>query len=64
MHVRLIGLPSDLQVPLGTSVLGRGGDCSLHVDDPRLSRHHARFHFDGDSLAVEDAGSTNGVLVN
>lgn len=64
MHVRLVGTPSELNVPIGVSALGRGSDCALRVDDPRLSRHHAHIHFDGDSLAIEDAGSTNGVLVN
>ena len=64
MHVRLIGAAVELTVPIGTSVLGRGNDCALRVNDPRLSRHHARFHFDGENLSIEDAGSTNGVLVN
>ncbi len=53
-----------MTVPIGTSVLGRGNDCALRVNDPRLSRHHARLHFDGENLSIEDAGSTNGVLVN
>jgi hypothetical protein len=64
MHVRLIGTAVELTVPIGTSVLGRGNDCVLRVNDPRLSRHHARFQFDGENLSIEDAGSTNGVLVN
>ncbi len=36
----------------------------MRVDDPRLSRHHARLLNDGSSLIIEDLGSTNGVLVN
>jgi hypothetical protein len=64
MHVRLVGAAVEMTVPIGTSVLGRGNDCALRVNDPRLSRHHARLHFDGENLSIEDAGSTNGVLVN
>lgn len=36
----------------------------MRIDDPRLSRHHARLLHDGGSLLIEDLGSTNGVLVN
>ncbi len=36
----------------------------MRIDDPRLSRHHARLLHDGDTLIIEDLGSTNGVLVN
>jgi hypothetical protein len=64
MHVRLNGATGDLALPAGTSILGRGRDCALRINDARLSRHHARFQFDGDDFSVEDAGSTNGVLVN
>lgn len=63
MHVRLNGPAGDLSLPIGFSVLGRGHDCQLRVNDPRLSRHHARFQLDGDVAWVEDLGSTNGVLI-
>ena len=64
MHVRLNGPAGDLSLPNGYSVLGRGHDCQLRINDPRLSRHHSRFQHDGDQVWVEDLGSTNGVLVN
>lgn len=64
MHVRLNGPAGDLSLPSGYSILGRGHDCQLRINDPRLSRHHSRFHHDGTQVWVEDLGSTNGVLVN
>jgi len=64
MHVHLTGPTGDLAVPLGTHVLGRGQDCTLRIDDGRLSRHHARIHHLGDTVTIEDLGSTNGVLIN
>lgn len=49
-------------------VIGRGSDADLRIDDPGISRRHARIsvHDTGDGLSVtiEDLGSTNGVVVN
>ena len=45
--------------------LGRAEQADVVVDDPSLSRLHARLHVDpAGVLHVEDLGSTNGVLVN
>ena len=60
----LHGQQGEQPIPPGASILGRGQDCALHIDDPRLSRHHARLLNDGSTLSIEDLGSTNGVLVN
>lgn len=64
MRAFLTGQHGNLPVPAGSNILGRGKDCSLRIDDPRLSRHHARLLNDGTALTIEDLGSTNGVLVN
>jgi hypothetical protein len=64
MRVHLSGQFVDFVVPLGTHILGRGKDCTLRIDDPRLSRQHAQFHHQGSSVVIEDMGSTNGVLIN
>ena len=64
MRAFLHGQPGELPIPVGASILGRGQDCALRIDDPRLSRHHARLLNDGSTLFIEDLGSTNGVLVN
>lgn len=64
MAVRLHGTFGSWIIPRGTSVLGRGSTCDVRIDDPRLSRGHARFVLDGHDLRVEDLGSRNGVLVD
>jgi len=64
MRAFFSGQPGNIAIPAGSNILGRGQDCGLRIDDPRLSRHHARVLHDGVSLIIEDLGSTNGVLVN
>jgi len=53
------------QVPLadGYNVLGRGGDASIWIDAPGVSRHHARILIRGGEATVEDLGSKNGTYV-
>jgi diguanylate cyclase (GGDEF)-like protein len=45
------------------AVLGRGGDADLRIPDPSLSRVHARFDREGDTLALTDIDSRNGTFV-
>jgi Domain of unknown function (DUF4388)/Inner membrane component of T3SS, cytoplasmic domain len=45
-------------------VLGRGPGVDLVLADDAVSRRHARVAADGDGVAVEDLGSTNGTYVN
>lgn len=45
--------------------VGRAAHADVVIDDPSLSRMHARLSFSSDgALTIEDMGSTNGVLVN
>ena len=46
----------------GAIVLGRSESCDLRIDDPSITRKHARLHL-GDGIAVEDLGSVNGTRV-
>jgi hypothetical protein len=48
----------------GETILGRSPDCQVTIEDPLVSRHHARVIIDGDEAKVEDMGSRNGVRVN
>ncbi|HEX6918314.1 MAG TPA: FHA domain-containing protein, partial [Phycicoccus sp.] len=50
-------------LPPGLDV-GRGPSSGLRVEDPSLSRVHARVLVDADGVRVEDLGSSNGVLVD
>lgn len=48
----------------GDTIAGRSEDIGIFLGDVTVSRHHARFHVDGEGLHVEDLGSTNGTYVN
>jgi ABC-type multidrug transport system ATPase subunit/pSer/pThr/pTyr-binding forkhead associated (FHA) protein len=43
--------------------IGRDPGCTVVVDHPLVSRHHATLHADGGLWVLEDAGSRNGVFV-
>lgn len=64
MAVRIHGTFGSWVLPGGMSVLGRGSGCDVRIDDPRLSRNHARFTVEGRQLLVEELGSRNGILVD
>jgi hypothetical protein len=44
--------------------IGRSADCHLTVNDPLVSRRHARILVGSDRVVIEDLDSRNGVLVN
>ena len=49
----------------GTQLIGRATDCELELAGyQRVSRRHARFKWDGQTLSISDTQSTNGLLVN
>ena len=47
----------------GRHVVGRGADCAIRIDDPKLSRRHAAFVVRAGAVTVEDLRSTNGTFV-
>jgi hypothetical protein len=64
MRARLRFQLQELDLPLGATVIGRDPDCHVTLDDPLVSRRHARILVGSDRVVVEDIGSRNGVLVN
>jgi FHA domain len=46
------------------TVVGRGAECDLRLDDTFVSQEHARIFAKDGSWYVEDLGSTNGTFVN
>lgn len=49
-------------------VIGRGSTADLRINDPGVSREHARISVSGNpdnpTIVIDDLGSTNGLLVN
>lgn len=45
-------------------VVGRAESAEIVIDDPSLSRAHARLSLNGGQVSIEDLGSTNGCLLN
>lgn len=47
-------------LPLGTSLVGRGDGCAIRVPHPSVSREHLRLEVLDDQVRLEDLGSRNG----
>jgi pSer/pThr/pTyr-binding forkhead associated (FHA) protein len=48
----------------GSTTVGRADECNLRLDEPGMSRMHARLLPVDDGVLVEDLGSTNGCFLN
>jgi hypothetical protein len=48
----------------GRTVIGRGSEADVTLDDTGASRRHAEVQWDGSSARVRDLGSTNGTQLN
>jgi len=44
--------------------LGRSADNDIVLENPKISRHHARVAWDGRGFVLEDLGSSNGTYLN
>jgi hypothetical protein len=64
MKYRLRYQQHDFELGEGEFVIGRSTECQLALDDPLVSRNHAKLTLDEESVAIEDLGSRNGVRVN
>ncbi|HYB22414.1 MAG TPA: FHA domain-containing protein [Solirubrobacteraceae bacterium] len=48
----------------GDLVLGRGDSAEIRLEDPYASSRHARVYEQGNTVVIEDLGSTNGTYLN
>jgi pSer/pThr/pTyr-binding forkhead associated (FHA) protein len=46
------------------TVIGRGSDCDLVLDEPEMSRRHALIENSPEGIFLRDLGSANGTMVN
>lgn len=51
-------------IPGGETFIGRGLDNGIVIEDPHVSRQHARISYDGRSCKLTDLESSNGTFVN
>ncbi len=61
---RLRFLLQEFDLPRGATLIGRSSDCHVTIEDPLVSREHARIVIDDDGARAEDLGSRNGVKIN
>jgi hypothetical protein len=61
---RLRFLLQEFDLPRGATILGRSSDCHVTIEDPLVSRHHARIVLEGDRAVLYDLNSRNGVKLN
>jgi hypothetical protein len=61
---RLRFVLQEFDLPRGTTTIGRSVECQLTLDDPLVSRRHARIVVEDEAVHLEDLGSRNGVRVN
>jgi hypothetical protein len=61
---RLRFLLQEIDLNVGETVIGRSATCHVTIEDPLISRQHARIRLQGEVATVEDCGSRNGTLVN
>lgn len=48
----------------GKTVIGRGSDCDIVLNEPEMSRRHALIENTAEGLFLRDLGSANGTFVN
>ncbi len=56
--------PASIEIPFGTTTIGRGDDADIVVLDSGMSRLHASINIDDDSVEIADLDSLNGVVVD
>lgn len=61
---RLFWETREISLRGGENILGRDREAVVWVDDPSVSRHHARIVVAGPEAKLEDLGSKNGTLLN
>jgi hypothetical protein len=64
VRYRLRFVLQEFDLPQGGTIIGRSLDCHLTLEDPLVSRRHARIVVDESGARIEDMGSRNGVRVN
>ena len=60
---RLMWRGDAINLPTGTSIIGRDRGCAVQIDAESISRQHARVSVTSSDVSIEDLGSKNGTWV-
>lgn len=52
------------RLPCGEVTIGRSGECDIQIEDPGVSRKHARLIVESNQVSVEDMGSKNFTFID
>lgn len=65
-EIELVGVspPRSFRLLKSPTLLGRGRDVDLRLNDEEVSRHHAKLEFAEGKFFLVDLGSTNGTTLN
>ena len=63
-NFRLLWEAREIELEDGDNLLGREKGVRVWIDDPAVSRHHARIHVAAGRATLEDLGSKNGTYLN
>jgi DNA-binding winged helix-turn-helix (wHTH) protein len=63
-HLLYFGEGKMVRLRAGELVVGRGAEADVRIDDPSVSREHARLYVTAEGAELEDRGSKNGVWVD
>jgi hypothetical protein len=61
---RLRFLLQEIDLPQGETLVGRSATCHVTIEDPLVSRQHAKILIEGTRASIEDLGSRNGMVIN
>jgi hypothetical protein len=61
---RLKFLLQEFDLPMGEVVIGRAPDCHVTIEDPLISRHHAKITIREEAATLDDLQSRNGSRLN
>jgi pSer/pThr/pTyr-binding forkhead associated (FHA) protein len=64
LHIRSGPATGAVHAVSDSATIGRSNGVDIVIPDEAVSRTHAAFRADGQTLVVEDLGSSNGTLVN
>lgn len=64
LHPRLLAAGQEIVLPTAATVLGRGNEVDIRLEDPGVSRRHAEITVADGVATITDLGSTNGTYVD